>query len=153
MLEVKNLTVGYHQTPVLKDVSFCLRDGEMLAVIGPNGAGKSTLVRALSGVIPPQSGSIRYNGRDLTALAAQERARVLTVVPQARHVPAGFTGWQVVSLGRTPYLNWFGQISPTDELLITDAMRRTNTLHLAERMIGELSGGELQRLLLARALA
>lgn len=153
MLEVNHLTIGYNQTPVLKDVSFRLQEGEMLAVIGPNGAGKSTLVRALSGVIPAPPGSICCNGRDLTQLPVQERARVLTVVPQARAVPPGFTAWQVVSLGRTPYLNWFGQISPADEVLIREAMRCTNTLHLAERLIGELSGGELQRLLLARALA
>lgn len=152
MLEVTHLTVGYGSKPVLKDVSFRLADGEILAVIGPNGAGKSTLVRALSGILPPQCGSIRYNGRDLCSLSVQERARMIAVVPQARNLPAGFTAWQVVSLGRTPYLNWFGQLSPADEELVREAMRRTDTAHLAERLVGELSGGEMQRLLLARAL-
>ncbi|MEW6505008.1 MAG: ABC transporter ATP-binding protein [Chloroflexota bacterium] len=152
MLEVSHLTVAYGAKPVLKDVSFRLADGEILAVIGPNGAGKSTLVRAISGILPPQCGSIRYNGRDLCSLSVQERARLIAVVPQARNLPAGFTAWQVVALGRTPYLNWLGQLSPADEQLVQEAMRRTDTAHLAERLVGELSGGELQRLLLARAL-
>ncbi len=152
MLEVSHLTVAYGAKPVLKDVSFQLADGEILAVIGPNGAGKSTLVRALSGILPPKCGCIRYNGRDLCSLSVQERARLIAVVPQARNLPAGFTARQVVSLGRTPYLNWFGQLSAADEELIREAMRRTDTDHLAERQVGELSGGELQRLLLARAL-
>lgn len=152
MLEVLHLTVRYGTKPILKDVSFRLADGEILAVIGPNGAGKSTLVRALSGILPPECGSIRYDGRDLCALSVQERARLIAVVPQARSLPAGFTAWQVVSLGRTPYLNWLGQLSPADEELIWEAMRRTDTQHLAHRLVGELSGGELQRLLLARAM-
>lgn len=152
MLEVSHLTVAYGTKPVLKDVSFHLADGEILAVIGPNGAGKSTLVRALSGILPPKCGSIRYNGRDLCSLSVQERARLIAVVPQARNLPAGFTARQVVALGRTPYLNWFGQLSPADEQLVGEAMRRTDTEHLADRLVGELSGGELQRLLLARAL-
>lgn len=152
MLEVKHLTVAYDQTDVLQDVSFSLQAGEILAVIGPNGAGKSTLVRALSGVIPRRSGEIHQDGRDLTGLPPHELARLIAVVPQARHLPPAFNAWQVVQLGRTPYLNWFGQVSARDEAIVQAAMERTNTLHLAQRRVSELSGGELQRLLLARAL-
>lgn len=152
MLEVTHLTVGYGTKPVLKDVSFRLADGEILAVIGPNGAGKSTLVRAISGILLPERGKICYNGQDLHVMSVQQRARMIAVVPQARNLPTSFTGWQVVSLGRTPYLNWFGQLSTADEILVREAMRRTETDHLAHRLVGELSGGETQRLLLARAL-
>jgi iron complex transport system ATP-binding protein len=152
MLEVIDLQAGYDGKVVLKGVSFTLAEGSILAVIGPNGAGKSTLIRALSGVIPVLGGSLRYDGRDLSAMPAQERARLLAVVPQARSLPGSFTAWEVVLLGRTPYLNWLGQVSARDEELTAEAMRRTRTDELAQRRVSELSGGELQRLLLARAL-
>ncbi len=152
MLEVKNLTVAYGEKTVLRDLSFDLHPSEMLAVIGPNGAGKSTLVKALSGVLPIHSGQVIFNGSDLSRTPPHERARLIAVVPQARTIPPAYTAWQVVMLGRTPYLNWFGQTSRQDEELVQLAMERTRTLDLAPRTISELSGGELQRVLLARAL-
>jgi iron complex transport system ATP-binding protein len=153
MLEVDDIVVGYGEKIVLKELSFQLEPGEMLAVIGPNGAGKSTLVRALSGVLPLLSGKVTFKGQDLSRLQPHERAQLIAVVPQARAIPQAYTAWQVVMLGRTPYLNWFGQTSPVDEELVRLAMERTHTLDLAKRVVGELSGGELQRVLLARALA
>lgn len=152
MLEVLDLYAGYDGKPVLKGVSFSLPEGSILAVIGPNGAGKSTLIRALSGVIPALGGSLRYDGRDLNTMPAHERARLLAVVPQARSLPGSFTAWEVVLLGRTPYLNWLGQVSARDEEITAEVMRQTRTYELARRRVSELSGGELQRLLLARAL-
>ncbi|MEA4909531.1 MAG: ABC transporter ATP-binding protein [Anaerolineaceae bacterium] len=152
MLEIENLCVSYGDHLALSGVSLRLEAGEVLAVIGPNGAGKSTLVRALSGVLPVHNGHVRFDGRDLLAQSSQERARVMAVVPQAHQLPPAFTAWDTVLLGRTPYLNWFGQLSPRDEDLARRAMQRTSTLHLAHRRVGELSGGEQQRLLLARAL-
>ena len=152
MLKVNHLNVQYGSKPVLRDVSFELQAGQMLAVIGPNGAGKSTLVRSISGIVAPTSGQIAYDGLDLAKLPSQERARIVSVVPQARSLPDMFTAWQVVQLGRTPYLNWFGQLTAHDDEIIRQAMLRTHTLDLANRQVGELSGGEQQRLLLARAL-
>jgi len=152
MLEVVDLLAGYDGKLVLKGVSFSLPEGTILAVIGPNGAGKSTLVRALSGVIPLQGGSVRYLQHDMAGMPVHERARLLSVVPQARSLPPSFTAWEVVLLGRTPYLNWLGQVSAHDEEITEQVMKRTHTYELAERRVSELSGGELQRLLLARAL-
>ncbi|MCL4559475.1 MAG: ABC transporter ATP-binding protein, partial [Chloroflexi bacterium] len=120
--------------------------------IGPNGAGKTTLIRAISGLIPIQAGRVAADGRDLGQLSPSERARILAVVPQARNLPPYFTAWDTVMLGRTPHLNWLGQISPQDEERARQAMQRTDTYALAGRRVGELSGGEQQRLLLARAL-
>ncbi len=153
MLEIKSLLVAYGTRRVLHNVSFELRPGSMLAVIGPNGAGKTTLIRALTGILPAQGGQILIDGRDLNHLTAAERARRIAVVPQARQLPPAFTAWETVLLGRTPHLNWLGQTSPRDEEIARQAMERTRTLELAERPVGELSGGEQQRLLLARALA
>ena len=153
MLKVENLKVGYGEREVVKGVSFDLPEGCILALIGPNGSGKSTLIRCLSGVLSPLAGDIRLNGHSLLSASPVERAQWMAVVPQARNLPPAFTGWEMVSLGRTPYLNWLGQLSEKDETLVRQALEMTDSLELADRRIGELSGGEQQRLLLARALA
>lgn len=153
MLRIEGLSVFYGQRRVLQAVSLVVQSGQVLALIGPNGAGKSTLVRTVSGVIPPQSGRVRANGDDLLALPAMRRARYLAVVPQAVSMPPAFTVWETVLLGRTPYLNFLGQISEKDEQIARLALQKVDALDLAERRVGELSGGEQQRVLLARALA
>ncbi len=153
MLEVSTLSVAYGSRTVLHDISFDLPPGEILAVIGPNGAGKTTLIRALTGISPLSSGQISVQGRRLNQLSVAERARWIAVVPQARNLPPAFSAWETVLLGRTPHLNWLGQVSERDEAIARQAMQRTQTLELAARPVGELSGGEQQRLLLARALA
>jgi iron complex transport system ATP-binding protein len=153
MLEVKNLSISYGRRAVLKNISLDLPAGSILAVIGPNGAGKTTLIRALTGVIPVKSGQVRVQNRPLDQLSSAERARWIAVVPQARNLPPAFTAWETVLLGRTPHLNWLGQVSAADEEIARSAMARTQSLELADRPVGELSGGEQQRLLLARALA
>jgi len=152
-LEVQSLVVRYGLRVALNGVSFSLNSGEVLAVIGPNGAGKTSLLRALSGIQPAESGKMLLDGRDVAKLSPVERARWMAVVPQARQLPALFTGHQTVMLGRTPHINWLGRTLPQDEAAVHQAMQRTGTLELAERRVDELSGGEQQRLLLARALA
>lgn len=152
MLEVKQIECSYGTHVVLRGINLELRPGELVALIGPNGAGKSTLLRAISGFLPLQAGSVCVDDQNIGRLSEGQRARKIAVVPQARNLPPAFTAHEVVALGRTPYLNWLGQISASDEGLIEEAMRQTDTLDLANRMVGELSGGEQQRLLLARAL-
>jgi len=152
-LDVQSLVVRYGLRVALNRVSFSLNSGEVLAVIGPNGAGKTSLLRALSGIQPAESGQMLLDGRDVAKLSPVERARWMAVVPQARQLPALFTGHQTVMLGRTPHINWLGRTLPQDEAAVHQAMQRTGTLELAERRVDELSGGEQQRLLLARALA
>jgi iron complex transport system ATP-binding protein len=153
MLTIEGLSVSYSQHRVLHQVSLEVHTGEVLALIGPNGAGKSTLVRAASGVLPVEAGSVRADGRDLLSLPPMERARCMAVVPQAVTLPPAFTVWETVLLGRTPYLNFLGQTSAKDMEIGRAALARVDALELAERRVGELSGGEQQRVLLARALA
>jgi ABC-type cobalamin/Fe3+-siderophores transport system ATPase subunit len=153
MLQVKSLYVSYPNRPVLFDINLSIQPGAILAIIGPNGCGKTTLIRALTGVLPVKSGQIKVMGQELAKLTAIERARRIAVVPQALNLPPTFTGWETVLLGRTPHLNWLGQLSSRDEEIARSAMQRTNSLQLANRYMGELSGGEQQRLMLARALA
>lgn len=153
MLCAEALNVNYGDRRVIKDVSFEVPGGTILGVIGPNGAGKTTLIRALSGVLPPVSGRVLAAGQDLAALKPAERARRVAVVPQARSLPPAFTGWELVLMGRTPHLNWLGHVSRQDEERVRKALESASAASLASRRIGELSGGEQQRLLLARALA
>lgn len=151
MLKIQNLSASYNGRQVLHDVSFDVKNGEVLALIGPNGAGKSTIIRAASGVIP-STGHIRTNGDDFQSLSPLQRARYLAVVPQAISLPPAFTVWETVLMGRTPYLGFLGQASAHDEELARQALSRVNALAFSDRRVGELSGGERQRVLLARAL-
>jgi iron complex transport system ATP-binding protein len=153
MLKIENLSASYGPRRVLHNVSLEVKSGEVLALIGPNGAGKSTLVRAVSGVLPVDSGSVRADGRNLLSLPPMMRARSLAVVPQAVTLPPAFTVWETVLLGRTPYLNFLGQVSAKDEQVARAALTRVDAIDLIDRRVGELSGGEQQRVLLARALA
>lgn len=152
-LTVSDLTVVVQNRRILDSISLTLQSGQILALIGPNGAGKSTLIRALSGVIQPQTGRVEVDEHDLLRLSPMQRARYLAVVPQMAVLPPAFTVWQTVLLGRTPHLNFLGQMSASDEQIAHWALEQVDALHLRERRMGELSGGEVQRVLLARALA
>ncbi|WP_299025764.1 ABC transporter ATP-binding protein [uncultured Thermanaerothrix sp.] len=152
-LYLERVTVVLQGQRILENVSLSLERGQVVALIGPNGAGKSTLIRAISGVITPQAGSIQVGDLDLVRASPWQRARYLAVVPQIHQLPPAFTVWQTVLLGRTPYLNLLGQVSPRDEAVARQALEQVEALPLAERGLAELSGGELQRVLLARALA
>ena len=151
MLKIENLSVNYGARRILHDISLNVQSGEVLALIGPNGAGKTTLVRAVSGVIP-YTGHIRTNGDDFTSLSTIQRARYVATVPQAVSLPPAFTVWETVLLGRTPYLNFLGQPSQKDEEIARQSLGRVSALPFADRRVGELSGGEQQRVLFARAL-
>jgi ABC-type cobalamin/Fe3+-siderophores transport system ATPase subunit len=153
MLEIESLSVNYGKRKILERISLEVESGEITVVIGPNGAGKSTLIRALSGTLPDYQGRVRVNGKDVSRLSPNQRARYLAVVPQARNLPPAFTVYQSVLMGRTPYLGWLGQTSEGDRRQACTALERTSCLELADRPVGELSGGEQQRVLLARALA
>ena len=151
MLKIRSLSASYGSRRILHDVSFDVRSGEVLALIGPNGAGKSTLIRAVSGVIPYQ-GHVHTNGDDLASLSTIQRARYIATVPQAISLPPAYTVWETVLFGRTPHLGFLGQPSHKDEEIALQSLQRVSALPFAERRVGELSGGEQQRVLLARAL-
>jgi iron complex transport system ATP-binding protein len=151
MLKIQDLSVHYGTRHILHDVSLDVHGGEVLALIGPNGAGKTTLIRAVSGVIP-YAGRVAANGDDFASLSTIQRARYVATVPQAVSLPPAFTVWETVLLGRTPHMNFLGQPSQKDEETARQALDRVGALPFSERRVGELSGGEQQRILLARAL-
>jgi iron complex transport system ATP-binding protein len=153
MLSVKSLHVAYEKKEILHSIDLQLARGELLVLIGPNGSGKTSLIRALSGILRPSSGEIFINQRHLATLSEGERARQVAVVPQSSQLPPAFTVFECVALGRTPYLAWLGRLGTRDLRMIQQAMQAAEIEHLSERHAAELSGGEQQRVILARALA
>ena len=151
MLKIQSLSASYGSRQILHNISLDVQSGEVLALIGPNGAGKSTLIRAASGVIP-HTGNVRTNGDNFASLSPMQRAKYIATVPQAVSMPPAYTVWETVLLGRTPYLGFLGQVSEKDEEIARQSLQRVSALPFVDRRIGELSGGEQQRVLLARAL-
>ena len=153
LLEARQVSFAYNGRPVLQSVNLRVCPGQIVGVIGPNGAGKSTLVKILSRLLRPDRGYVYLGGQDLAQWNHTQLARHLAVVPQAAQLPETFTAWEIVLMGRTPYLGLLGQETATDMAIAQRAMEETNTWHLASRLIGQLSGGERQRVVVARALA
>ena len=152
-IEAHDVCLNYDRKIVVSELTFQLRPGEMVGLIGPNGCGKSTVIRALSHIIVPYSGKIFLDGQDVSRLPKRELARLLAVVPQMPLLPSAFTAFEIVLMGRNPHLGPFQYEKQKDLAIAWQAMEKTGTQPLAEQRVGELSGGEIQSLLIARALA
>jgi iron complex transport system ATP-binding protein len=139
--------------PVLRDVDLQVAPGEMVALIGPNGAGKSTALRVAGGVLPPRGGRVLLTGRDLAELSPRAVARMVAVVPQQSAIPSGLFVREMVGLGRTPYARPLLGPTAEDRQAVEWAIAAAGIEPLAARFVDEISGGELQRVILARALA
>ena len=154
MLRIEKHTMGYPGKPdILRDIDLELNRSDILALIGPNGSGKTTLMRGITGLLPPRSGRVSFDDRDLFSMPIRERASLISVVPQMATLPPGYTVFESVSHGRTPYLNWYGKLSEKDREAIESALRLTGLEALADKEVAAISGGEQQRVILARALA
>lgn len=153
IIRAEDVWTGYGDRLVLKGLSLRISRGEFVGLLGPNGSGKSTLLRVLSGVLKPSRGQVWLEGYPLSQLQAKDVAKRLAFVPQREDVAFSFTAWEVVLLGRAPYIGWWGKERADDVRAAQDAMERTDSLPLSERMMGALSGGERQRVVLARGLA
>lgn len=152
-IRVDNLRAGYNDAVILNGISLELADGDFTGVIGPNGSGKTTLLRAISRALPPVSGSISLDDKNIYSIPARDFAQRVAVVPQDTMVMFDFTVLEVVLMGRSPRLGRFTVESSRDVEIAIDALNRTGTEHLKDRLITALSGGERQRVMLARALA
>jgi len=153
MLEIRDLTLAYGERVALRDVSLSLARGELLGVVGPNASGKSSLIRAITNVITPRRGEVRLDGSPVRGLSQRELALRVAVVPQNPTLPEAFTALEVVLMGRTPHLGLLQSEGRADWAAVRRALEETDAWELAERRIGELSGGEKQRVVVARALA
>jgi iron complex transport system ATP-binding protein len=151
-LEMRNVALGYDHHPVLKDISFKASPGDLTGLIGPNGSGKSTIIKALSGLIRPTSGRVLIDGKDINTIQRRELACLVGVVPQMPLLPSTFSAFEIVLMGRNPHLGLFQSENRRDWDIAREAMEKTGTMPLANRHVNELSGGEIQSLLIARVL-
>jgi iron complex transport system ATP-binding protein len=152
MIELDNVSLGYDHRAILHDVNMKAKPGQILGLVGPNGSGKSTLIKGITRVIDLFSGRILIDGRDIKNIKREELARLVATVPQSPALPAAFTAFEVVLMGRTPHLGLLRYEGGRDLAIAWQAMEATHTQSFAERRVSELSGGERQRLLIARAL-
>ncbi|MGE4290709.1 MAG: ABC transporter ATP-binding protein [Desulfovibrio sp.] len=149
MLSVSRLGVTIKRKTIIHDVSFRVGDGRVCALIGPNGAGKSTLVKAVSGILPPTSGSVRINGAPLEITNRRALARSLAYLPQ-NTTPVPCSVFDAVLLGRKPYVQW--RPAAEDRRLARDVLEEMRLLDLTNACVTRVSGGEFQKILIARTL-
>jgi iron complex transport system ATP-binding protein len=152
MIGVEDLRVTFGATTAIDGVTLSVDVGEWVALIGPNGAGKTTLLRSVAGLVHAD-GDIRLGGRPASDLSHRRRARLVAYVPQHPQLPAAMTGLDYMLLGRTPHLGYFAVESAADRRICLDLLDQMALGHMAGRRLATLSGGEVQRLVLARALA
>jgi iron complex transport system ATP-binding protein len=151
-IELSTVSVRYNGVEAVAGVSLSLSPGEWAALIGPNGAGKTSLLRAIAGTTPYE-GRVNLAGRPAARLRPRERARLVAVVPQQPMRPEGLTVVEYTLLGRTPHLGYWAAETDDDVAAAHEALCRLDAADLAERRLDRLSGGEWQRVVLARALA
>ncbi len=153
MLSVEGLSFGYPGRTVGRDVSFALDAGEVLCLLGPNGGGKTTLFKTVLGLLPAQAGRVSLDGQDIARWSRAQVARTLAYVPQAHAAFFPFSVREVVLMGRASRLAPFASPGPSDHAAAEQALASLGIGHLAGRIYTEISGGERQMALIARALA
>ena len=153
VLVAQELTIGYRRRMVAKDLSLTLRTGELVGLLGPNGVGKSTLMRTLAGMQPPLAGRVLVQGDDVSQLPARELAKRLSVVLTERMEVGAISARELVALGRYPYTDWMSRLTEADQRVVTWALQAVDAMPLANRNVHELSDGERQKIMIARALA
>ena len=153
IVSVENLSVSLGGTAVLRDVSIDVPEGRLVGLIGPNGAGKTTLLRAINGTVSIDSGRVTVAGVDAATCSSRRLARLVATVPQTTTLSFGFSVRETIEMGRHPHVSRFGAMDDTDVAAVDSAMAATAVESLADRPITDVSGGERQRVLLARALA
>jgi len=152
VIELRNLSIRFDGTYAVRDVSLAVETGEWVVLIGPNGAGKTSALRAVCGLLPFE-GRVLLDGHDAAALGRREVARLAAFVPQAPETPHELTVAEYVLLGRTPHIGYFATEGRRDRAAAERALERLELGSFSERPLGSLSGGELQRVVIARALA
>ena len=158
ILKTHNLTIGYKTSQktirnVAANISTSLQTGELVCLLGPNGAGKSTLLRTLAGMQPPIAGEVKLLEDDIYKLPPQELAKRLSLVLTEKIDVGMLSAYALVSMGRYPYTDWWGKLSSEDENIINWAIKSVGAVNLAQRNVSELSDGERQKIMIARALA
>jgi len=153
VFEFRNATLGYGAQPVLTNLNLTISSDSVTCLLGPNGVGKTTLFRSALGFLPPLKGEILLNGKNTARFTPKEFARQVAYVPQAHHTPFPYKVKDVVLFGRTAHLGYFGTPNHHDRKVAESTLEMLELRHLSERPFPQLSGGERQMVLIARALA
>ncbi|MDD5195134.1 MAG: ABC transporter ATP-binding protein [Candidatus Omnitrophica bacterium] len=153
LLKVRGVSGGYHKEDIVKNISFDVLPGDFLGIIGPNGSGKTTLLRLATRVIYPRQGAILLKSKNIFAFGLKEFCRNIALASQEAAINFPFTVKEIVLMGRIPHLKRLQFETPKDIEIVQEALALTDTLHLKEKRVDELSAGERQRVILARALA
>ncbi len=158
VLTCKNLTIGYRNQKstvkeVSKDLNLTLNRRELVCLIGPNGSGKSTLIRTLTGIQPSLQGNVLIQGKSIDEFSSAEKAKTLSVVLTTPVQTGYMTAFDIVALGRFPYTNWAGRLTQSDRHIVSTALTSVGAASLSNRFIHEMSDGERQKVMIARALA
>lgn len=152
LITITNLAIGYDRRPIIEQINFHLKTQQICCVLGANGSGKSTFLKTLLGLIPPISGKLRLKQRPLSEWRPQELAKQMAYVPQAQHSLFPFSVLDMVLMGRSAHLAWYQTPTKQDRQIALEALASLDIAHLASRFYPELSGGEKQLVLIARAL-
>jgi len=152
-LEIRNATLGYNKKTILSKVDLSIETGEIVCVLGKNGAGKTTLFRSILGSLHLLAGEILIDGKRTDKMGIRTLANRIAYVPQARSLPFPFTVMDVVLFGRTPHLSFFSSPTKKDRIIAEECLRKLHILYLKDRIFTQLSGGEQQMVIVARALA
>ena len=153
LLSVDGVECRYGSVTILENVSLSVKEGDFVGILGPNGSGKTTLLKSISRTLKPHKGTILLDKTDIYSMKSVDLAKHMAVVPQESNIGFSFTALDIVLMGRNPHMNRFQMESEKDMAIVRKAMNRTNTWHFADRPINELSGGEKQRVVIARALS
>ena len=157
ILITSNLTIGYKSkkgtVTIAENLNLSLKEGKLISLIGANGIGKSTLLRTITGIQPPLKGSVSLNDKNISSYKPLELAQNLSLVLTEKLPPSNLSVFELVALGRQPYTNWIGTLSQTDIEKVQEALELTQIEHLAQKKHFEISDGQLQKVLIARALA
>jgi len=153
MIEIDQLNIGYHKSRVAGPITEKMHKGELVCLLGPNGTGKSTLLKTISGLIEPIKGDVYIQGKKFADLDSRQRAKILSIVLTEPIIIGNLSGEEIVELGRYPHTGWWGKKNHEDKEIAKRALEKTGVAHLASKNISELSDGEKQKIMIARALA
>ena len=153
MISIKKLNFAYDAKLILNEISLFISEGEFIGIIGPNGAGKSTLIKLVEGILIPKSGELLLNEIPISSYKRKALARIVGYVPQSFSTAFDYSAYDIVMMGRFPYLAAFSSENDNDKAIVQSSMEETDIWDLRNRLFSELSGGEKQRVVLASALA